>query len=121
MIGILAEDHDAHVLGWRQVECPEPFRTLGEDTFPVGLLIDEEALELRHIRLRELGAQPVEPAMLQLDLICCVCRHCERSEAIQKEGWPERGLDCHGPSALAMTGVGMESLVSTDWLADHLG
>jgi thiosulfate/3-mercaptopyruvate sulfurtransferase len=32
----------------------------------------------------------------------------------------KRKLDCHAPSALAMTD-GMESLVSTEWLADHIG
>ncbi len=30
-------------------------------------------------------------------------------------------LDCHGPTGLAMTEEALESLVSTDWLAEHLG
>src|SRR5690606_30007415 len=62
MIGILAEDDDAHLLERRQVERAEPFGALGEDALAGRLLRHEEAAQRRHIGAFELGTEGIEPA-----------------------------------------------------------
>ena len=100
VIGVLAEDHDADLLGRRQVERPEPFDALGEDALAGRLLRDQEALQLGHVRLVELGAEPRAPALVQLDLLgfaiasrailppLLAMRHHKWNRSFPPTGWP---------------------------------
>lgn len=101
VIGILAEDHDPDLVERRQVERAEPFRALGEDLPAPFALGEEEVLEVGHIGLCELAAEAIEPAWMQPDLI------------------PHAPSLADAPSHFY--GRGMDSLVSTEWLAEHLG
>ena len=51
----------------RQIERAEPFVPVREDALAGGFLGNEELAQRRHIRLRELIAQRLEPARVQLD------------------------------------------------------
>src|SRR3546814_14738750 len=68
VIGVLAQDHHAHILRRRRVERGEPVAWARKDRLALGALLAQKLLERRHIGLLELAADAREPVGMQLDL-----------------------------------------------------
>jgi hypothetical protein len=68
MVGILADDHDPHVIKRRQVERPEPVGAGWKDSLPRIALRQQELLQLGHVRLVEFRLKRGEPAGVKLYL-----------------------------------------------------
>src|SRR3546814_14137878 len=67
-IGVLSQDHDAHILRRRRVERREPVTRARIDRLALRALARQKLLERRHIGLLELAADPREPGGMKLDL-----------------------------------------------------
>ena len=65
MIGILAQDHDAHPVERGEIERAEPRAALGEDALARRLLRHEKMLQRRHIRAGEFARERGAPARVE--------------------------------------------------------
>src|SRR5690606_35957927 len=69
VIGVLAEDDDAHRVQRGQVQRPEIFAALREDALALGLFGHEEAFQSLHIGLAELACERLQPAFVKPDAL----------------------------------------------------
>src|SRR3546814_9440817 len=61
VIGVLAQNHHAHILRRRRVERGEPVARARKDRLALAALLAQKLLERRHIGLLELAADAREP------------------------------------------------------------
>ena len=67
MVGVLPEDHDAHVIERGQIQRAEPLARSGKDAAACGAFSNEECAKRLHSGARKVARKMCLPAFVQLD------------------------------------------------------